>query len=147
MSTSMANQISRREKLFLDTAFAIALSSVTDAHHARALDLAVESQTQQARLITTQAVVLEIGNSLSKLRFREAAVRLLESMEQDPNVEVVPLSEALYAQGLRLFGARPDKEWSLTDCISFVVMEERGITRALTADHHFAQAGFEALLP
>jgi uncharacterized protein len=143
----MPSRISRLEELFLDTAYTIALSSVTDAYHPRARELAVEIQTQQARLVTTQAVVLEIGNSLSKLRYRAGALSLLDAIEHDPNVEVVLLSEALYARGRRLFRERPDKEWSLTDCISFVVMEERGITKALTTDHHFVQAGFQALLP
>jgi predicted nucleic acid-binding protein len=61
-------------------------------------------------------------------------------------LEVVPLTEDLFAEGLALFLSRPDKEWSLTDCISFMVMEKRGIRQAFTADKHFAQAGFEALL-
>jgi len=59
---------------------------------------------------------------------------------------VVPLSEALFRQSFDLYRQRLDKEWGLTDCISFVVMQERGITEALTADHHFRQAGFLALL-
>jgi predicted nucleic acid-binding protein len=86
----MARRISKAEVLFLDTSYAIALSSVTDSHHPRAVELAAEIQTQGARLITTQPVVLEIGNSLSKLRFRAAAVTLLEAIEGDPNVEVFP---------------------------------------------------------
>src|SRR5687767_7781950 len=141
MRTSMPIQITRFEELFLDTAFAIALSNVTDACHTQAQLLATEIQTQHARLVTTQAVLLEIGNSLSKLRYRAAAVRLLEAIEADPSVEVVSLSNELYTRGVELFRERPDKEWGVTDCISFVVMEERGITKALTTDHHFIQAG------
>jgi len=59
---------------------------------------------------------------------------------------VVGLDPHLYQRGINLYAQRPDKEWSLTDCISFVVMSDRGITEALTGDHHFEQAGFRALL-
>ena len=73
-------------------------------------------------------------------------MKLLYALEHDPSVEVLPLSEALFRQGFGLYRQRLDKEWGLTDCISFMVMQERGITEALTADHHFRQAGFLALL-
>lgn len=68
------------------------------------------------------------------------------ALENDPLVEIVSLTDDLYRQALRLYGERADKEWGLTDCISFVVMHERGINAALTADKHFQQAGYQALL-
>jgi uncharacterized protein len=71
---------------------------------------------------------------------------LLQAMEQDPAVEIVALSEEWYARAMRLYGERPDKEWGLTDCVSFVVMQERGLTEALTTDDHFRQAGYRPLL-
>jgi predicted nucleic acid-binding protein len=101
---------------------------------------------ENIRIVTTQAVLLEIGNSLSKLRHRVAAIRLLEALAKDPRVEIVSLTDSLYSQAVQLFRERPDKEWSLTDCISFCVMSERGINQALTADHHFIQAGYRILL-
>ena len=91
-------------------------------------------------------MVLEIGNALAKQRYRAAAVRLLEALENDPVVEIIPLPEGLYARAMQLYRERPDKEWGLTDCVSFVVMQERSITEALTADDHFRQAGFRPLL-
>jgi uncharacterized protein len=96
--------------------------------------------------VTTRAVLLEIGNALSRLRYRPAAVCLLRALEADPGVELLPLSEDLYTRALQLYCSRPDKEWGLIDCVSFVVMSERGITKALTADEHFLQCGFRALL-
>jgi hypothetical protein len=131
---------------FLDAAYAIALSSPGDQHHRQALALADEIEQQETQLITTRAVVLEIGNALAKLRYRQAAVALLAALENDPRIEIVPLSEELYQQALHLFQTRLDKEWGLTDCISFEVMKARGITQALTTDHHFAQAGFQIRL-
>jgi predicted nucleic acid-binding protein len=131
---------------FLDTAFAIALSSSGDDLHRVALALADELETSPTRIVTTRAVLMEIGNALSKQRYRPAAVELLLSLENDPKVEIVPVSGDLYAQAFKLFSERTDKEWGLVDCVSFVVMRERGITDALTSDNHFRQAGFNALM-
>ncbi len=133
-------------EVFLDTSFAIALSSITDQNHLRAVKLAEQIETNRTHLVTTQAILLEIGNALSKARYRTAAIQLLESLESDPTVEVVLLTNSLYRSAFNLFKQRKDKEWGLVDCISFIVMQERGITDALTADTHFLQAGFRALL-
>lgn len=96
--------------------------------------------------MTTQAILLEIGNSLSKQKYRAAAIQLLDSLETDPSVEVVLLINSLYRSAFNLFKQREEKEWGLVDCISFIVMQDRGITDALTTDAHFQQAGFRALL-
>lgn len=97
-------------------------------------------------MITTRAVVLEIGNALARIRYRNAAIELLDSLEEDPNVEIIPLSEELYNRAMKLYRQRVDKEWGMTDCISFVVMQDQVLTEALTTDVHFKQAGFRALL-
>ncbi len=133
-------------EVFLDTSFAIALSSITDQHHIKALALATQLETRQTRLVTTEAILLEIGNALSKSQYRNSAVQLLESLESDPNVEIISLTKDLYLAGFSLFKQRHDKQWGLVDCVSFIVMQNRGITDALTADSHFQQAGFRALL-
>lgn len=83
---------------------------------------------------------------MSRLRYRKAAILLLGSICQDPKIEIVPDSEELFSRAFELYKSRPDKEWGLTDCLSFVVMEERKLNAALTADRHFVQAGFRALL-
>jgi predicted nucleic acid-binding protein len=133
-------------EVFLDTSFAIALSSITDQNHVRAVEFAHQLEANKTRLVTTQAILLEIGNALSKQRYRIAAIQLLESLAADPHVEVVLLTKDLYTAAFNLFKQRKDKEWGLIDCISFIVMQNRGITDALTADTHFDQAGFRALL-
>ena len=86
--------------------------------------------------MTTRAVLLEIGNALSKQRYRQAAVQLLDALEADPTVDIVPMSEPLYARGRQLYRARPDKEWGLIDYVSFLVMQDWGLTEALTTDEH-----------
>jgi hypothetical protein len=133
-------------KVFIDSAYAIALSAVTDQYHQKAEMLAKQIETSGNALITTRAVVLEIGNALARLRYRNAAIEILDSLEEDPNVEIIPLSEELYDRAMEFYRQRPDKEWGITDCISFVVMQDYELTEALTTDEHFKQAGFKALL-
>jgi uncharacterized protein len=133
-------------EVFLDTSYAISLAVVSDQLHPRALALAQQLRNDKTRLIVTRAVMLEIGNSLSKARYRNAAIALLNALEADPLVEILELSLTDYQAALSLFTQRHDKEWGLVDCISFVVMQKRGLYEALTADGHFVQAGFRALL-
>jgi uncharacterized protein len=133
-------------ELFLDASFAIALSASSDQHHERALELAGLIDIQKDRLVTTLGVLLEIGDALSRQRYRKAAIELLDAIHTDPMIDVVPVSQALYDRAFALYRSREDKEWGMTDCVSFVVMEDRGIRQALTADDHFRQAGYQALL-
>lgn len=135
-----------RAEVFLEAAYAIALAAPSDQLHTRAVALAQRLESDRSRIVTTQAIVLQIGNALAKRRYRAAAVALLSSLDADPSIEVVPLSSELCAEAFDLYRGRPDKEWGLIDCVSFVVMKARGLTEALTADEHFEQAGFRALL-
>lgn len=97
-------------RLFLDTAYAIALSSDSDRFHPRAVELSEWIEAAGATLVTTRAVLLEIGNALARQPYRQAAIQLLDSLEADRRVTIVPLSETLYARAARLFRERPDKE-------------------------------------
>ena len=97
-------------EVFLDSSFAIALSSPSDLHHVCAVQLSEELEREGTRLITTRAILFEIGNGLSKLRHRQAAVGLLLALERDSRVEIVPVSEELYHSALDLFQRRTDKE-------------------------------------
>ena len=132
-------------EVFLDSAFVIALINTHDEHHELA-QTAESRLPSGTRFVLTRAVCLEIGNALTSRRFRRDAVRILTSMEGDPQFLILPWDQRIYTAGLDLFRNRLDKDWSLTDCMSFVVMRERGITDALTTDHHFRQAGFRPLL-
>ena len=132
--------------VFLDTSHVVALASSRDAHHEQALALAERASREGTRVVTTQEVLTEIGNALSSMRSRAFAARYIASVERAPNFEVVYSAVDLFHRGLALYRDRLDKEWGLVDCISFVVMRERGLASALTADRHFEQAGFKALL-
>jgi len=97
------------------------------------------------KLITTEWILIELADALCSPESRQTAAEFLASIREDPGIEIVEFSASLSQQGLDLYASRQDKWWSLTDCISFVVMSERGIADALTADHHFEQAGIRAL--
>lgn len=90
--------------------------------------------------------MLEMGAALAKLAYRPAAIKLIDGLRADPKVEIVPLDSRLFEAAYRLFRDRPDKEWSLTDCASFFIMQERRISQALAADEHFKQTGLSPLL-
>jgi predicted nucleic acid-binding protein len=97
-------------------------------------------------LVNTEAICWEWMNAMSGTTTRRVAAQAYERLRLDPQVDVVPFSEELSAGALRLFADRSDKDWSLTDCLSFVVMKKRNLEKALTADHHFEQAGFQPML-
>jgi uncharacterized protein len=130
-------------KVFGDTVHFIALLSTGDRWHDRAVAISRESP---GTLITTEWVLTEVGDAFSHPVARRKFIRLLQLLREQPDVEIVPSTSDLFQRGTAFFSARPDKEWSLTDCISFVAMNERNITDALTSDHHFEQAGFRILL-
>lgn len=133
-------------EVFLDSAYVVALAQSTDAHHSPAVEMSKQLVTHRVLSVTTGAVLLEIGNALARVKSREAAIRFITHLQNSPAVEIIPLTKDLLAAGWELFRQRPDKDWSWTDCISFVVMKERGLKQALTSDGHFEQAGFVALL-
>jgi hypothetical protein len=130
-------------RCFVDTGHWLALANSNDHLHKRATTLAA---SLPGPFVTTEAVLLEVGDAMAGRKLRKLGAAVLADARTDPEVEVVPLSPELFDNALRLYSARPDKEWSLTDCVSFVVMKERCIEEALAADQHFTQAGFRALL-
>jgi predicted nucleic acid-binding protein len=131
------------ESVFADTSFCLAVVNPKDALHARAMRV---SSKFRGRVVTTHYVLMELGNALSRAEHRAGFVALVRQLRGDPDTIIVPASDDLCNQGLDLFTHRIDKDWSLTDCISFEVMGQRRIAEALTEDHHFTQAGFRALL-
>ena len=128
---------------FLDTSFFAALAMGRDALHASAV---AWSERLPGLFVTTEYVLVEFVNLLSMPGRRRPAHSVVANARANPAIQVVPATAQLFDAGLALHGERSDKSWSLTDCISFVVMAEHGITDALTGDHHFEQAGFRALL-
>lgn len=133
-------------KIFLDTSYLVALAIENDENHKKAVEISLIIEQSEIQIYTTQAIILEIGNSLSKLKYRSSAIGLIEFLKSDSSISIIKLDTELFDAAFELFSKRPDKEWGLVDCISFIVMQEQEITDALTADEHFTQAGFRALL-
>jgi predicted nucleic acid-binding protein len=124
--------------IFSDTHFYLALLIRTDADHREAVEFA---EARLASVVTTAWVMTELADALSRdPRGRYEFLRLLATLRDDPAVAIIPPTQDLFDRGVKLYESRPDKEWSLTDCISFVVMQDHGITEALTGDRHFEQA-------
>jgi predicted nucleic acid-binding protein len=129
--------------VFADTSYFVAFCGPSDTLHARAVEAgyAVLGGT-----ITSEYVLVVTGGLLSGISDRHAFVNLVRDLQSDPAVRIIPASTALFRAGFELFANRPDKSWSLVDCISFVVMKKYAVKEALTGDHHFTQAGYRALL-
>lgn len=131
------------KSIFVDTYYFLAILNPKDSGHARSRDA---SKNRAGLLRTSHWVLAEVGDALSRPLDRLKFLTLLDAIDQDPSFGVVSADDELFHQSIEFFRDRPDKEWTFTDCTSFVVMENLGIREALTADVHFEQAGFVALL-
>lgn len=130
--------------VFVDTFYFFALGNRNDPAHGKAKAF---SQTYRGQLTTTEFVLLEWADGCaSAAHHRAAALKTVSDLRGNPDVAIFSCTTQLFQEGLQLYERRADKQWSLTDCISFVVMTKEGITDALTGDHHFEQAGFSAIL-
>jgi predicted nucleic acid-binding protein len=127
---------------FADSFFFLALLSDQDRAHSKAVRI-IESLS--VPIVTTAWVLVEVADAMSGPLTRARCVSLFASLEGHSRVFIVEASQRHYRKGLELYASRSDKDWSLTDCISFVIMQEQGINDALTGDRHFMQAGFRAL--
>jgi len=128
--------------VFMDTFAFIAWSNPRDAAYSQVSEY---MESFVGRIIMTEWVLMELADARSKSTVRQELVQFIRRIRTAPFIEIIPFDRPVYDRGFDLFAARPDKDWSLTDCISFAVMTQRGLTEALTADHHFEQAGFRAI--
>jgi predicted nucleic acid-binding protein len=133
-------------RVFADTAYWIALTNPFDQHH----DVAVQCSSSLGRawILTTDAVLIEFLNALAEKgpHIRGAAIRTVETILGNPQVTVLPQSRSSFIKGFAFYKARPDKGYSLTDCLSMTVLRDRKLSQVLTTDRHFEQEGFIALM-
>lgn len=132
------------ERFFMDSAFVLAMLNPKDAFHDSALELLPRVRVARA-IWLHDGIVLEVANGLSQKQ-RESAVDFIEKVYRTTNTKVIPLDRKLMKRAVQLYRERSDKEWGLTDCVSFVLMNDHSLEEALTSDHHFEQAGFKILL-
>jgi len=124
----------------------IALVDIRDSLHAKTKEIFANLRRQNYKFITTEFVLLEFATAPSAPDFRGKASIFIEGLSQSPDVEIIPISSELFWLGFELYKNRPDKEWSMVDCTSFIVMKEMKISESFTEDHHFEQAGLKKLL-
>lgn len=132
--------------VFVDTSAWLALINKSDIFHSKARNIRDTLIKDKRQFLVTDYVVVEIANSLSRMPWRLAAIQLVNSIYASEDINVVEIDKEIYAEAWKLYSDRTDKEWGLTDCASFVVMNRKGITEAFTNDRHFEQAGFTILL-
>ena len=131
---------------FADTSFWMALSRKRDQHNRHAVAWNQFVIRTKSSIVTTEAVLWEWMNGLSDPSTRGLAAEGYRRARADARIEVVPFQIELIDSAVQLYRTRPDKDWSLTDCLSFVVMERRHLTEALTTDGHFEQAGLKVMM-
>lgn len=132
--------------VFLDTAYLNARVNSRDQWYDTAERWEQRIVAERLKLVTTEFVLVEFAVSLATVQFRAVATEVIAILRSSLTTEIIPTSTTLFDAGLDLYARRSDKDWGLTDCMSFVVMYERGLYSALTTDDHFRQAGFRALL-
>lgn len=132
--------------VFADTSFFIARVWPRDPHRAQAEAWERRIADQAARIVTTEAVLWEFLNAFAGRPTRRLAIEAYDAIHSDGSIRVVGFESSQVSAALRLYGSRQDKDWSVVDCLSFVVMAAELLTGALTADHHFEQAGYTSLL-
>ena len=130
----------------VDTAAWIALVNTRDELHERAQKTMAELRRDNFSLVTTEFIFLEVANALCALAWRDKAVKLIDGLQSLAHLRIIPADSSLLADGWHLYSNRLDKEWSLTDCVSIVVLQNEHIEQVFTSDHHFEQAGFVKLL-
>ena len=135
-------------EVFADTAGWASAFVRAEKHHAQASAFLRQWQADGTTVVTTNYVLTEVAALLtSPLRVpRPQQIAILDTLRQLRWVKIVHVDEARDAAAFALFRQRPDKLWSIVDCASFIVMQERGISQAFTTDHHFEQSGFTCLL-
>ena len=131
------------KKVFGDTFYFLALLDSRESRHSLAL---AASRDARMQLVTTEWVLTEFADAYHHPNDRADFVALYRALASDPRVQIIAADTRLFQRAIDLYENRPDKDWSLTDCISFVVMQDEGIQDALTGDRHFEQAGFHSLL-
>jgi uncharacterized protein len=139
----MAKSNSQNDQIFIDTLYVVALVNSRDQYHDRAVSLSLQLENES--FVITDSVLLEIGNALAR-NYKAEATSIIESFLGSDDVAVVFLTPELFKRSFELYRSHQDKSWGIVDCISFTVMQDLNISRALTCDRHFAQAGFHTLL-
>ena len=134
------------KKVFVDTAAWIALINIDDDFHEQAKQIKAQLRQDRYGLVTSDFILLEVADGLASLALRHKTIQFINRLRNAQGLLTIQIDQELFNQGWQLYSQRLDKEWGLTDCISFTIMQQQKITVAFTSDKHFEQAGFTRLL-
>ena len=130
--------------VFADTFYWIALSNPAESRYRHAL--ALDAKNAGLVILTTDEVLSEFLTFFAGDRWlRERAIAAVKALARNRRVHIIPQTRESFQAGFDLYASRPDKGYSLTDCISMQTMRREGLTDVLTNDRHFEQEGFQAL--
>jgi predicted nucleic acid-binding protein len=129
-------------RLFLDTSFVIALRMARDQNASKAREQWERCRVQRDQFLTTSLVLAEVAAFLNTRGHHADLAETGRLLTYSPTVRFIWADEVLLRAGWNLLLSRPDKRWSLADCVCFALMNREGVSEALTFDEHFAQAGF-----
>jgi uncharacterized protein len=133
-------------RIFIDTAAWLALANKSDVLHQRATQLNQDLVSGGAHYITTDYILTEVANSLARPPYRKSIIRFLDAIFSSRGITILTITRERFLRAWQLYKNRSDKEWGLTDCTSFIIMEEQRLQEAFTSDRHFQQAGYVCLL-
>ena len=132
--------------VFIDTFAWIAILNKSDTYHIESKNILKKLLEEENKLITTNFIIVETINALSKQTFRKSVVKFINRIEQSSSVKIVNITEEIYKSAWLLYQNRLDKDWGITDCTSFEIMKLMNIKYAFSNDKHFKQAGFSILV-
>ncbi len=135
-----------KDSVFVDSFAWIAAINKSDNYHKKSLKLFEELLKKQIKIFTTNYIIVETINSLSKTEFRKTVIEFVSKLEKSPSVQIVEITKEIFNNAWTLYQQRMDKDWGITDCTSFEVMKMFSISKAFTNDKHFEQAGYELLI-
>lgn len=130
-------------RIFVDSSFYLAVFNPTDELHERAVAFA---RRNRQPTLTSEYVIIEVGNALRRIPDRALFSQVIALIEADPHTLIVRATPQFLSRAIALFESRSDKEWSLVDCTSMIIMGDHEAQQVVTGDHHFQQAGFEIVL-
>lgn len=135
-----------KKRIFVDTSALITLGNKKDSFHQQTLEIHQHLNTSNVKFVTSSGVLLEFGNTFSRLSLKPVAITLIKAIQNSEKWQYITIDEKVFNQAFNLYQKRQDKEWGMVDCTSIVIAQKMRIVEVFTTDHHFKQAGFTTLL-
>jgi predicted nucleic acid-binding protein len=132
--------------ILVDTWALLALANVEDQWHGAAEQVSEQLERRGCPLVVTEWILAEFLGSAARPPVRRSAVAIVDQLRRSSLTEIIPATHDEWERGFEVYRARPDKSWSLVDCISILLCRRQGIEDVFTGDQHFEQAGLRILV-